>query len=99
MTHDISAVRAAKCARRLAELLMKEMRAALRDPARLTSEEWDKLFGAKQSMISNLHKLVTTLAALPDLVQEGPLKCATAEVAMSPQEMAMLKAWLEERRD
>lgn len=99
MTHVVSAARTAKRAHRLAELLIKEMHAAVRDPTRLTSEEWDKLFGAKQSMISNLQKLVATLAALPVLVQETPLKTAAAEVSMSQQEMVMLTAWLEAGAD
>lgn len=96
MHYDTGTARTVKRARRLADLLMKEMYAGLRDPARLSSEEWDKLFGAKQSMISNLHKLVATLAALPELAHLSPQKEREGACAMSTQEMEMLKAWLDE---
>lgn len=99
MKRMTSSARTVKRARRLADLLMKEMYAGLRDPARLSTEEWDKLFGAKQSMIANLQKLVSTLAALP-LDEEMAVKEGNhppvAEI--SAAEMAMLKAWLEEGR-
>jgi hypothetical protein len=96
MSYNTTNVRTVKRARRLADLLMQEMYAGLRDPARLSSEEWDKLFGAKQSMISNLHKLVSTLAALPEATPIALPKASKDSSALSKQEMEMLKAWLEE---
>ncbi len=92
--------RSTRRARTLVELMMKEMHASLRDPDRLSPEMWDKLFGAKQSMIANLHKLVVTLMALSE--DEVPQKQAqedSAAEALTAEEMLMLTAWLAERGD
>ncbi len=93
--------RAVKRARVLIELMLREMQRGLRDPAHRTSEEWNKLFGAKQSMVVNLQKLVASLAALP---QES--ECAetlpdaiSPDTPITPEEMELLKAWLAEGRN
>ena len=95
----LSPSRATQKARRLIVLLMQEMHAGLRDPSRLSSEQWDKLFGAKQSMIANLQKLVATMGALPDGSREKQEGGAHTDAPpLSAVEVAMLKAWIEERR-
>lgn len=73
------------------------MKQGLDDPGYLDSEAWDKLFGAKQSMVVNLQKLVAALAALPEEAPpRGADGGAMGEAGLSPQEMALLKAWLED---
>lgn len=90
----IVAQRTTRRARTLIELIMKEMHASLRDPDRLSPEQWDKLFGAKQSMIANLQKLVATLKALPDMEEAGGQRDAPITVP----EIQMLTSWLAEQR-
>ena len=85
-----------KRAYQLVDILLQEMHAGLKDPARLSTDEWDKLFGAKQSMIANLQKLVSTLAALPVSIQPVSQGEIAHPSELSTTEMAMLKAWLEE---
>lgn len=86
--------RTAKRARLLIEDMLKEMQLGIADPTRREAEEWERLFGAKQSMVANLQKLVAALAALP----EPPLAQGKAEVAydLTEAEMKLLTAWLKE---
>jgi hypothetical protein len=86
--------RAVRRARTLIELLMKEMHASLRDPNRLTDDQWEKLFGAKQSMVMNVHKLVDALTSLP--VPAATAQMQEAPAPITTQEMEMLKAWIAE---
>lgn len=99
MSKAIISPRAAKRARTLIELMMKEMHASLRDPERLTAEQWDKLFGAKQSMIANLHKLVATLLVLPDMETVAEVDEKNAFKPINSEEMRLLTAWLAEESD
>ena len=92
MSAPLTSERAIRRARTLIELMMNEMHASLRDPNHLTPEQWDKFFGAKQSMIANLHKLVATLAALPE--PNAKYEVMEENVAINAQEMAMLTSWL-----
>ena len=90
--------RASKRANALIEAMLKEMQMGLKDPERLDSPDWARLFGAKQSMVVNLQKLVQALASLPleppkvdramDVNQEAPL---------SKEEMGLLTQWLADR--
>ncbi len=89
-------IRAAKRAGQLIEALLKEMQVGLQDPERLESLHWVQLFGAKQSAVVNLQKLVQALSALPDA--GGAKPTANAEYpegeALSAEEMQLLTAWL-----
>jgi len=89
--------RATRRARTLIDLMMKEMHASLRDPARLAPEQWDKLFGSKDSMIGNLQKLVATLNALPAAGEAGV--DSTADRPMDAKEIVLLTSWLREQQD
>lgn len=89
--------RTVRRAQQLIDLLMKEMLDGLVDRSRLSSEEWDKLFGAKQSMIANLQKLVSTLGDLPEAPSAQIAPQQQSQAAITPQEMEMLAAWLAER--
>ena len=88
------AQRSAKRAQLLVARMMKEMDRGLRDPAYLASEEWERLFGAKQSMVVNLQKLVATLSDLPGEVNATDSAETPMIAPITVQEMEMLKAWL-----
>ena len=97
-THKCSAnVGSAARARLLVDALLCEMQEGVRNPSYRESEAWEKLFGSKDSLVMNLQKLVATLMALPDdavKVEEG---AASPEAApITPEEMVLLKAWLED---
>lgn len=89
--------RAARRARTLIELMMKEMYAGLADPDRLADAQWDKLFGAKQSMIANLQKLVATLNDLAEMEVET-VKTARPE-PLTPADVALLTAWINDSNE
>ena len=90
-----AAQRAPKRARQLIEQMLKEMQLGLKDTSYRMSDEWASLFGAKQSMVVNLQKLVATLAALPDESISGEkADPAAEEPALQAEEIAMFKAWL-----
>lgn len=82
-----------KQARRVIELVLKEMRAGMKNPSKLLSKEWAQLFGANQSMVANLQKLIQAMAVLPE--PEGETKGRDPELPpMTAQEMEILIAWL-----
>ena len=87
-----------KRAQTLVELMMREMYLGLTDPHRLSDEQWDRFFGAKQSMIANLQKLVGCLAELEEIhVSRG--KASLPVTTMPPitaDEVSLLTAWLSE---
>lgn len=90
--------RSGKRASALIESMLKEMQRGLRDPSRMETPEWAQLFGAKQSMVVNVQKLVQALAALPG---EDSAEY-TAETApqegdrLTAEEMRLLTQWLTE---
>ena len=88
--------RSATRAKQLVEALLKEMQQGVRNPQYRESEDWEKLFGSKDSLVMNLQKLVATLAALPEDEVNG-LGRATTE-SISSAERVLLKAWLEETK-
>lgn len=85
-----------KRAHALIECMLREMQRALRDPARLESPEWDRLFGAKQSMVVNVQKLVQALAVIPiaEIVEDSSQADHQEGQKLSPQEMDLLRDWL-----
>ena len=94
-----AAKRTAKRARSLIEAMLQEMELGLVDPHYRMTDEWERLFGAKQSMVVNLQKLVAALAAVPnyELPKAVPEEQAEARDApITPAEMEMLKAWISE---
>lgn len=79
----------------LIETLLVQMRRGLDEPTYLLSEEWQRLFGAKQSMVANLQKLVSAFAALPKAsptVIEGDAWVLNG--AITPAEVKLLQGWL-----
>ena len=66
-----AATLSARRARRIIDALLKELQRGLKDPALLLKPEWEQLFGAKQSAVANVQKLVASLAALPAMVGLG----------------------------
>lgn len=59
---------------------------------------WERLFGAKDSTVVNVQKLVAVLAEISDrLVVSAGAAEATHDAAgmMRPEDMEMLKRWLE----
>jgi hypothetical protein len=90
-----SQLRTSKRAKSLIDAMLKEMQLGLKYPERLQSEAWITLFGAKQSMVVNLQKLVQALGALPtDTARELSSTSENQEVALSREEMALLTQWL-----
>ena len=92
--------RASRRASTLIDGLMRQMQKGMRDPALLSSPEWEVMFGSKQSMVVNLLKLVQAMSALGD-DNEKPRKKAAGKVVssaaalpLSDGEMALLAAWL-----
>lgn len=91
-------LRAAKRAQSLVDAMLKEMQLGIKHPERLHSEAWITLFGAKQSMVVNLQKLVQALGALPnERVTDSNASDRNQEVALSSEEMTLLTQWLNER--
>lgn len=91
--------RASKRANALIEAMLKEMQRGLRDPHHLDSPEWERLFGAKQSMVVNLQKLVQALASLPEAEagQAGRTGKPEPVDTLSAEEMRLLTQWIAER--
>ncbi len=87
-------LRASKKARLIIELMLKEMREGMKDPSHLTSDEWERLFGTKQSMVANLQKLVQALAALPEDEMEAQVSKSEALPPMTREEVQIIKGWL-----
>ena len=88
-----------KRAEALIEALLKEMQRGVSDQAVMERPEWERLFGAKQSLVVNLQKLVQALAALP-LEMEPSKETANPEgQRLSDEEMRLLTAWLEEGKN
>ena len=89
---------ASKRANVLIESMLKEMQRGLRDPVRMQDPLWIQLFGAKQSMVVNVQKLVQTLAALPQepMAQDSVSKAHPEGHALTAEEMGLLTAWLAE---
>lgn len=89
---------ASRCAAEIIETLLQEMRRGVCEPARMSGEPWVKFFGEKQSVVVNIQKLVSALAALPT---QEPRKDNNADVdqevaILTPEEMKLLNAWLTE---
>lgn len=93
--------RSSKSASALIECMLKEMQRGLRDPLRMESPEWVLWFGAKQSMVANVQKLVQALAAIPDGEAEkvNSLPPDQQGAPLTPEEMGLLTAWLAEGRE
>lgn len=92
-----SLTRANKRAAAIIESLLKEMQRGVRDQTLLESPEWERLFGAKQSVVVNLQKLVQALATLPSEGNTASTPQAHQEgAALSEEEMKLLTAWLAE---
>jgi len=86
-------------AKRLVDALLREMQQGVKNPKYRESDEWEKLFGSKDSLVVNLQKLVATLAALPEeTVKKGKAVEAPLQ-PISAEELALLKAWIEETND
>lgn len=77
------------------DTMLKEMQEGLKDPARMDDPEWTQLFGAKQSIVGNIQKLVQTLALLPDAQEENSAADSGQEVlTLTNEEAQLLVAWL-----
>ncbi len=77
----------------LVEVLIRVMEGEIRSTEEERSPQWLRLFGAKDSAIVNLQKLVQLMAQLREY---GNLEAPDSQVApVSDEEMAMLRGWLE----
>ena len=88
--------RATKRANALIDAMLKEMQRGLKQPELFETAEWERLFGAKQSMVVNVQKLVQALSALPSLEgQEAKVLPKNQPVEkLSAEEMRLLNEWL-----
>ncbi len=80
----------------LIEVLMEVMEQGIRNAEADVSDRWVRLFGSKDSAVVNLQKLVQLLAELQ--AQATPPAGAPTEEALSPEEMALLAQWFEQRQ-
>lgn len=81
-------------------LLQMQQAIATPKPSELNAKHWERLFGAKDSMVMNLQKLVQSLVALPN---DDPCKTTVMDASregreLTPEEMEILLAWLKDRR-
>ncbi len=98
MPVSVDSQRVIRRARQLIEQLLEAMQLGFRDEGYRNGEEWEALFGAKQSMTASLQKLVATFVALPEEVSPADVaQAATADPIMTQQEIELLKSWLEEQ--
>lgn len=99
VTRSANALRAAARARGLVNLLLRELARGVRDPQRCGDAVWNQRFGAKQSMVANLHKLIVTLAMLDGMEQVAHEGAFATEKALTAEEKQWLKLWLAEDSD
>lgn len=77
--------------RQLVEVLLHVMEREIQSDEPERSEQWLRLFGAKDSAVVNLQKLVQLLAEL----QHGqPMPSISDAAVMDDEEMKLLRAWL-----
>lgn len=86
--------RAVQCARKLIEHLLKEMQLMIENPDYMAPEQWERLFGPRQSMVANIQKLVSALGALPLEPARRTKEAQTHIPPITAAEMALLRAWL-----
>lgn len=77
--------------RQLVEVLLQVMEREIQSDEPERSEQWLRLFGAKDSAVVNLQKLVQLLA---ELQQGQPVPSISDTAAMDDEEMKLLRAWL-----
>ena len=99
-------MRSCKLAHHLIERMLKQMQVALRDPTHMDSPEWEYIFGKKQTVAANLHKLVQTLASLPmpsaTLPSSASIttpRTADSQDQLSAEEMHLLAEWIKEGKE
>ena len=80
-------------ARKLVESMLTSMEVGLSGD--VSQEEWERIFGSKDSAVVSLQKLVQVIAVLSHQV-DGMLapKESHAEHMLTPEEMALLTDWL-----
>lgn len=78
------------------ELLLSELERGIDDPDIVTSTAWKKLFGEKDSIVTQVQKLAATLKSLREepAKQNKAKKLPQEEVPLSEEEMRLLTAWL-----
>jgi hypothetical protein len=77
----------------LVESLLETLAAGIKSPESIP-DHWERLFGAKDSVVVSLQKLV---ALLIELHQNLPVDKAAGEAAptqLEPHELEMLEAWM-----
>ncbi|MFO0109864.1 MAG: hypothetical protein ACK52W_04940 [Alphaproteobacteria bacterium] len=82
----------------LVESLLETLSRGIQSPESIP-EHWERLFGAKDSVVVSLQKLV---ALLIELHQNLPTDKATVEAApgqLEPHELEMLEAWMKGQRE
>ena len=93
-----SLTRSGKRANAVIDAMLKQMQRGLREPKLMEGPVWDQLFGAKQSMVVNVQKLVQALAALPvqTVTEISPAQTNPEGERLTDEEMRLLTAWLAE---
>ena len=79
---------------RLVETLLETLSRGIESPETIP-DHWERLFGAKDSVVVSLQKLVALLIELRQHL--GPLDMEEKEASaapLAPHELAMLEAWM-----
>ena len=82
----------------LVEILIGVMEQEITAPHSEHSEQWLRLFGAKDSAVVNLQKLVQLLGHLREQIQGNSAPEAELVEPVNAQEMAILAEWLAMQR-
>ncbi len=90
----------ARRAEKLIERMLREVEVALDDPSIMERDDWKSLYGDKQNMIAHVQKLVQTLGALPEnkRTRKSKKKEELELPRLSPEDTALLVAWLKEQK-
>lgn len=80
--------------RLLVEILLKVMEQGIRHPETAHDEQWERLFGNKDSVVVTLQKLVQLLSDLQMQAGDNAVVEDGAIAPVSDEEMALLREWL-----
>jgi hypothetical protein len=69
------------------------------EPEQSSAEQWERIFGTKESAVANLQKLVAVLSHISEhlAAQQDPIT-AEWDRTLSDEDYAMLARWLEKER-
>jgi hypothetical protein len=78
---------------KLVESLIETLAAGIKSPESIP-DHWERLFGAKDSVVVSLQKLVALLIELRQNLPAGKAMGEAAPARLEPHELEMLEAWM-----